>query len=81
MARRHKQKWSDLSPGQRRLIVLLGSLQVSLAVSAWVDLARRRADQVNGPKPVWAAVIALNTVGPLSYFRWGRKRFVELVES
>lgn len=69
-----KRKWSDLSGGQRALVVLAGSIQVGLALSAWADLIRRPADQVNGPKPVWAGVIALNTVGPLSYFRWGRRR-------
>jgi hypothetical protein len=50
------------------------SVQVSLAVSAWADLADRPASEVNGSKTRWAAIIAVNFVGPLSYFRWGRKR-------
>ena len=33
-----------------------------------------RYDQVNGRKALWAAIIAVNFVGPLSYFRWGRRR-------
>ncbi|HEX5113938.1 MAG TPA: PLDc N-terminal domain-containing protein [Pseudonocardiaceae bacterium] len=69
-----KQKWSDLAPAERRLIVVAGSIQVALAVSAWIDLFRRPAGQVNGSKPLWAAAIAVNTIGPLSYFRWGRRR-------
>jgi len=28
---------------------------------------------VNGPKPLWAAAIAVNFVGPLAYLRWGRR--------
>lgn len=72
--KKRNKRWRDLSTGERRLIVVAGSIQVGLALTAWTDLFRRDASQVNGPKPVWAAVIALNTVGPLSYFRWGRRR-------
>jgi hypothetical protein len=68
------RRWADLSPRARTGIVALGAVQVSLAVTAWTDLARRPARKVNGPKAVWAVVIALNTVGPLAYFRWGRRR-------
>lgn len=68
-----KKKWSDLSPVQRGAAIVLGSVQVSLAAAAWADLARRRREDVNGRKGVWAAIIAVNFVGPLSYFRWGRK--------
>lgn len=64
---------SDLSPGGRRFIVLAGIVQVTLAGAAWLDLLRRPAAEVRGPKPAWAAVIAVNFVGPLAYFRWGRR--------
>jgi hypothetical protein len=68
------KKWSDLSPGQRIAVLVVGAAQLALATSAWTDLARRPAAQVNGRKGVWAAVIAINWIGPLSYFRWGRRR-------
>jgi hypothetical protein len=68
-----KKKWADLTSGQRAAVVVLGSLQLALAVSAWADLARRPARQVNGRKGVWAAVIAVNWIGPLAWFRWGRR--------
>jgi uncharacterized protein with LGFP repeats len=29
--------------------------------------------EVNGRKALWAAVIAVNWIGPLSYFPWGRR--------
>lgn len=68
------RRWSELSSAQRRAVLALGSLQLFLAVRAWVDLARRPAEAINGRKPVWAALIAVSWVGPLSYFRWGRRR-------
>ena len=68
------RRWADFSPGQRAGLVALGAVQVSLAAAAWTDLARRPARQVTGPKPLWALVIAVNIVGPLAYFRWGRRR-------
>jgi hypothetical protein len=68
------KKWVDLSGNQRAAVLALGSLQLLLATSAWLDLARRPADAINGRKAVWAALIAVNWIGPLSYFRWGRRR-------
>jgi hypothetical protein len=66
--------WAELTDRQRALLLVAASVQVSLAVSAWADLADRPASEVNGSKARWAAIIAVNFVGPLSYFRWGRKR-------
>jgi hypothetical protein len=54
-------------------VLVLGALQLALATSAWTDLARRPADRVAGRKAVWAAVIAVNWVGPLAWFRFGRR--------
>jgi hypothetical protein len=67
-----KKSWSDMSPGQRRAAGVLGAVQVSLAVAAWTDLARRPAEQVRGPKIAWAPIIAINFVGPIAYFARGR---------
>ena len=69
-----RKKWSDLSPRQQTAVLVLGSIQVSLAATAWIDLARRPAAEVNGRKAIWALVIAVNWIGPLSYFRWGHRR-------
>lgn len=70
---KRSQRWDDLAPSRKVLVMLLVSLQVSLAVSAWADLAQRPAEQVNGPKRRWAAIIAVNFVGPLLYFWRGRR--------
>jgi hypothetical protein len=50
------------------------SAQISLAATAWTDLARRSAAEVKGPKRVWAFVIAINFIGPISYLVFGRRR-------
>ena len=69
-----RRRWSDLTRRQRTVTVLAGVVQLTLAATSWTDLARRPAAQVNGPKPLWAAIIAVNFVGPLAYLRWGRRR-------
>lgn len=67
-------RWADLTPGQQSALLALASVQVSLAATAWADLALRPAEEVNGRKGKWAAVIALNFVGPVLYFRRGIRR-------
>ena len=67
-----KIKWQDMSTRRRAFVVAAAVVQISLAVSAWTDLARRRSSEVRGRKSFWASVIGVNFVGPLSYFRWGR---------
>ncbi|RJN32250.1 hypothetical protein D3250_07445 [Nesterenkonia natronophila] len=54
--------------------MVLASIQLSLAVSAWADLAARPASQVNGRKGMWAVIIAVNFIGPIAYFLIGRRR-------
>jgi hypothetical protein len=63
--------WSDLSDRQKTALLVATSLQLSLALTDWLDLARRPAAEVNGSKARWAAIIGVSFVGPLSYFRWG----------
>jgi hypothetical protein len=66
------RRWDDLTTLQQVLIMLLVSLNVSLAVSAWADLAERPPELVNGSKRTWAFVIAIDVIGPLLYWRRGR---------
>lgn len=72
--RRRKQRWKHLSTGERRAIAVAGAVQLALHAAALVDLRRRPADQVNGPKGAWVALSFVNFVGPLAYFALGRKR-------
>lgn len=68
------RKWSDLTGRQRTVTLVMGSIQLSLAATAWADLAKRPADQVNGPKLMWTAIIAINFIGPALYFLKGIRR-------
>jgi hypothetical protein len=67
-----KKRWHDLESSQRATLVAAGVVQVSMAAAAWIDLARRPTEKVRGPKALWAAVIAVNFVGPALYFLAGR---------
>jgi hypothetical protein len=69
-----RRRWRDLAPRQQTAVLVLGSIQLSLAATAWTDLARRPAEEVNGSKARWALIIAINFLGPAAYFRWGRRR-------
>ena len=69
-----RRAWSDLSRGQRRAVMALGAVQLTLQAAALIDLARRPAREVNGDKRLWAAATFVNWAGPLAYFARGRRR-------
>ena len=69
-----RRRWSELSDAEKTVVLTLASVQLSLAATAWADLATRPAVSVNGSKTRWALIIAINFFGPLAYFRWGRRR-------
>jgi heme/copper-type cytochrome/quinol oxidase subunit 2 len=49
-------------------------LQLTLMIIALVDLARREAVRVRGPKWLWIILIVLGElIGPIAYFIVGRK--------
>ncbi len=69
-----KVRWHDLTSEQKTAVVVAASIELTMAVTAWVNLARRPSDQVRGPKALWAGIIAINGVGPIAYFIAGRRR-------
>jgi hypothetical protein len=69
---RTKKQWSDFSPGQQTAIIVAGAIEVVLTATALRDLRRRSADQVRGPKPVWALSFFIQPFGPLAYYGFGR---------
>ena len=72
-----KRRWSDLSEGNRRLLLIGAAVEGVLKIIALVDLKSRPAAQVRGRKWVWGTGITLaNSVGvvPLAYFLFGRRR-------
>jgi hypothetical protein len=68
-----KKRWNDLTDTQKTVLLTLISVQVSLAATAWADLASRPAAKVQGSKGKWAAIIAINFIGPILYFTRGRR--------
>ena len=69
-----KQRWSELSTRQQSGIGVAGLVELVLLIAALRDLRRRPADEINGSKRMWFAISFVNIIGPLAYFRFGRKR-------
>jgi Phospholipase_D-nuclease N-terminal len=68
------QKWAELSDRQRALLLGAAAAELSLKIAALIDISRRPAGRIRGPKALWRAAMAVNLLGPLSYFAFGRKR-------
>jgi len=71
-----EQKWGDLSERTRKLIIVTAVAETILKATALIDIKRRPASQIRGPKWLWAPVVALvNSAGlvPISYFLFGRR--------
>ena len=72
-----QRRWSDLSEGTRRLIIVTAVADSILKGVALIDIKRRPANQIRGPKWLWVPVVAVvNSAGtvPVSYFVFGRRR-------
>ena len=72
-----RQRWDELAPSRKRLILALGVLDAGLRTWALVDLRKRTADEVNGPKAAWAlalSVVSSAGVLPATYLLVGRRR-------
>ncbi len=74
MAADANKRWADLSDSQRKLLLAAAAVELSLKIAALIDIKRRPADRIRGPKALWRAAMAVNGVGPVSYFIVGRKR-------
>jgi hypothetical protein len=72
-----KRQWSDLSGRNRRLLAVAAVAEGILKVATLIDLKRRPASQVRGPKWVWATVVTVvGSAGviPITYFLFGRRQ-------
>ncbi|MQA10545.1 MAG: hypothetical protein GEU98_18720 [Pseudonocardiaceae bacterium] len=65
-------RWNELSQRQRLAIRVGAAVQLTLAIAAWLDLAKRPASEIRGSKRGWALAILVNFVGPIAYFWRGR---------
>ncbi|HEY0604295.1 MAG TPA: PLDc N-terminal domain-containing protein [Herpetosiphonaceae bacterium] len=63
-----------MSDRQKTILLTLGSVQISLLLTALVDIRRRLPEEINGSKRLWTALAFVNFIGPIAYFVWGRKR-------
>jgi len=71
------QRWSDLSPRSRKLIIAAAVAEAALKTAALVDIRRRPASEIRGSKKVWIPLVTIvNSFGaaPLSYFLLGRRK-------
>jgi len=68
------RRWSQLSSGQRVAIIVLASVELALTTAALVDLLRRPATEVRGPKLLWGVAVFVQPIGPISYLTLGRRR-------
>jgi hypothetical protein len=67
-----KRRWSDLTTGQQRAIIVGGAVEVVVTAVALRDLARRPSAQVRGSKAGWVLAFVVQPFGPLAYFAFGR---------
>jgi hypothetical protein len=71
-----RKQWSDLGQRTRGLLITAAVAEGILKVAALVDMKRRPASQIRGPKWLWAAVVAVVSsagIAPISYFAFGRR--------
>lgn len=76
-----KRSWSDMSPGKKAALIVLGALQVGLlALTQW-DIAHRADDEVRGDRRMWKGLAFVNWLGPLAYFTIGRRQTLTTLKS
>ncbi len=68
-----KRRWSDLTPTQQGLILASAAVELALTATAIIDLARRPADHIRGPKPLWLLGCIVQPLGPIAYLALGRR--------
>jgi hypothetical protein len=73
------QWWGNLSPRARLLLAGSAAAETGLKVAVLLDLRRRPASQVRGPKWLWASSMIVNSAGliPICYFVYGRRSNAE----
>lgn len=55
------------------MIIAGATVEIALTAYALIDLARRPATEVRGPKFLWAVTCFVQPVGPISYLMLGRR--------
>ena len=81
LERRTTKQWKRLSPQQRTMYVAGSVVQVTLFAAAQIDITRRDADEIRGPKLLWRLLCFVNFIGPILYFVLGRRTSDEPVRA
>lgn len=71
------RKWRALSPLQQKLVIAGAAVDTVAKTAALIDLSRRPASAIRGPKMLWSlAIPVVNSAGllPAVYFLFGRRR-------
>lgn len=68
-----KKTWGDMTPTQKKLVVVTGIAEVALTTWCARDLKQRPASAVRGPKLLWGPLLSVQPVGPLAYLLVGRR--------
>jgi hypothetical protein len=64
----------NLTDQQKRVLLVVLVAHLILAKVTWLDLRRRPAAAVRGPKGMWRTWSLLNTTGSVAYWSIGRRR-------
>jgi hypothetical protein len=69
-----KKSWSEMTPMQKKVVVVAGVAEIALTTWCLRDLKERPAELVRGPKFLWGPAMSVQPVGPIAYLVWGRRR-------
>ncbi len=69
-----KKSWADMTPTQKKLVVVGGIVEVAVTTWCLRDLKQRPAELVRGPKVLWGPAMSVQPIGPIAYLLWARKR-------
>ena len=72
--RKTPAEWQDLTPGQRKGIIVVGAVTTLWQVAMLWDLWRRPAEELRGSKRAWVLASFMRPFGQIAYYLWGRKR-------
>lgn len=65
---------SEMPRWQQVGTLVVAPVELALTVAAAVDLVRRPASEIRGPKSLWWLGILIQPVGPIAYLKWARRR-------
>lgn len=67
------QNKRELSPIQKKALIVAATLEFTAKLLALRDIHRRPADAIRGSKRLWRMALVINFFGPAGYFMFGRR--------